>query len=170
MSDEKLNSILDEVEEALSQSRETSCATQALVDTDFLSRSISLVNFSEPLICNLNDSVYEASLKLQEDSVGCVIIENDAGFIKGVFSERDFMTRVFNYELDIHETLVSEVMTADPTTVYPDDTIAHCLSLMSLGGFRHLPVVDSESVPVGILCMQDVVRGITERIMALCAN
>jgi CBS domain-containing protein len=170
MNDEKLHLIFDEVEEALGQHKETSCATQALVDTDFLARSISVLNFSEPIICDLDDSLHEASIKLQEFSVGCLIVEDSKGFIKGVFSERDFMTRVFDQSLDLHKTAVRTVMTAEPTTVYPDDTVAHCLSLMSLGGFRHLPIVDTESVPVGILSMQDVVRGITERIMAQCAN
>ena len=170
MNDDKLTMFLEELEEALDQSSKTSCATQALVDTNFLARSISVLNFSEPLVCALAEPLSEACEKLRNFSVGCLIVEDEDGRIQGVFSERDFMARVFNQGQNLTEIPISKVMTEKPTTVLPDDTVAHCLSLMSLGGFRHLPVVDTENVPVGILSMQDVVRGISERILAQCAN
>lgn len=170
MTNNRLNTILQEVEDVINQDKGTSCATQALVDTDFLARSISVIHFSEPVTCSPDASVEHASSLLQLNSVGCVIIETEEGNIAGVFSERDFMTRVLNKKLDLEHTTVQTVMTPEPTTVYPDDTIAYCLSLMSLGGFRHLPVVDRDMVPIGILSMQDVVNGLVDRILATCAN
>jgi CBS domain-containing protein len=52
-------------------------------------------------------------------------------------------------------------MTASPTTVSPQDTVRHCMQLMTEGRFRHLPVVESGRV-VGILSIGDLVKAVIE--------
>ena len=49
-------------------------------------------------------------------------------------------------------------MTADPVAVHADLPIAHALHLMALHGFRHLPLVDDDRRPVGIISFRDVVH------------
>ena len=49
-------------------------------------------------------------------------------------------------------------MTPDPVAVRADLPIAHALHLMSLYGFRHLPLVDDDNRPTGIISFRDVVR------------
>jgi CBS domain-containing protein len=48
-------------------------------------------------------------------------------------------------------------MTRHPETVESSDTTDHAAALMIHGGFRHLPVVDGESV-VGIVSIRDLMR------------
>jgi len=55
------------------------------------------------------------------------------------------------------DTLVSDWMTRDPETMEPDGTTQHAAVLMIHGGFRHLPLVEGESV-VGILSIRDLMR------------
>jgi CBS domain-containing protein len=49
-------------------------------------------------------------------------------------------------------------MTPDPETLRPDHGIALALNRMTDGGYRHIPLVDAEGRPVGIVAMRDIVR------------
>ena len=57
---------------------------------------------------------------------------------------------------------VDAVMTQRPETLGPDDPVAFALRLMSVGGFRHIPLVDGEGRPVGILSVKDIVDFLVE--------
>ncbi|NKB16199.1 MAG: aldehyde dehydrogenase family protein, partial [Sphingomonadales bacterium] len=46
---------------------------------------------------------------------------------------------------------ISEVMTADPECLRDDQTIAALLHMMSVGGFRHVPLVDEHGRPLGVV-------------------
>lgn len=50
---------------------------------------------------------------------------------------------------------VSDLMTPDPLTLSPDDTLAHARELMSSYDIRELPVVEAEEL-VGILTDRDL--------------
>ena len=49
-------------------------------------------------------------------------------------------------------------MTPNPVAVRPDLPIAHALHLMAVHGFRHLPLVDEDHRPVGVISFRDVVH------------
>lgn len=49
-------------------------------------------------------------------------------------------------------------MTPDPDCLTIHDGIAVALNRMVEGGYRHVPLVNAEHEPVGILVMRDVVR------------
>ena len=49
-------------------------------------------------------------------------------------------------------------MTSAPVTVSQDDSIAYALHAMDLGGYRHLPVVDEDGRPTGIISVRDILR------------
>jgi len=58
---------------------------------------------------------------------------------------------------DMGAVTVGEVMTPNPSTLRGDMPIAQALNMMSVQGFRHLPLVDDEGRPTGILSFRDVV-------------
>jgi CBS domain-containing protein len=49
-------------------------------------------------------------------------------------------------------------MTSDPDCLAVDSTVAHALNKMSVGGFRHVPVVDQEHHPAFVVSVRDVVE------------
>ena len=55
-------------------------------------------------------------------------------------------------------------MTPNPEFVNEDSTIAEALHLMSLGGYRHLPVM-REGTLVGIVSIKDVLRYLKENLL-----
>jgi len=54
---------------------------------------------------------------------------------------------------------VSDIMTPDPKTVKPDNSISTAIRMMQEGGFHHLPVVQ-EGRLIGILHANDIRRGL----------
>ena len=53
---------------------------------------------------------------------------------------------------------IGDVMTPDPETLPVKSTVAYALNMMSVGGFRHIPVVDEEHRPAFVVSVRDVVE------------
>ena len=58
-------------------------------------------------------------------------------------------------------------MTDTPVTISQDDSIAYALHAMDLGGYRHLPVVDENNRPTGIISVRDILRFLCVRFAEL---
>jgi CBS domain-containing protein len=56
-------------------------------------------------------------------------------------------------------------MTKDPVREHPDASLAFALSVMSHGGFRHVPIVDQDDMPIGIVSVKDVVDYFVQRML-----
>ena len=53
-------------------------------------------------------------------------------------------------------------MTPDPEVLTPDAPIVYALNKMSVGGFRHVPLVDELQRPVGIVSVKDIIDYIVD--------
>jgi CBS domain-containing protein len=84
-----------------------------------------------------------------------LVLENDR--LVGIFTERDVLRAVG--EGFPADATVTDWMTRGPETIDPGDPAEHAAVLMIHGGFRHLPVVDGDSV-VGILSIRDLMRAV----------
>ena len=71
--------------------------------------------------------------------------------------KKNIMNQVATQVEDLTAAAVADYMTERPTAVTPEDPIAHALHLMSFNTIRHLPLVDADSKPVGIISFRDVV-------------
>ena len=49
-------------------------------------------------------------------------------------------------------------MTANPESLRMTDSIAYALNKMSVGGYRHIPLVDNASAPVGVISVKDIIN------------
>ena len=80
----------------------------------------------------------------------------------GIFTERDILTKLVGTGYDPARVQVDGVMTRNPETLTPDDPIAYAMQIMSVGGFRHVPLVDADQRPVDILSVKDIVDYVVE--------
>ena len=127
------------------------------LDTSFLCQTVSALNPRTPICVTRKDSIEAVVLQLRSNAVGCVLITESDGKLCGIFSERDLVLKVLGTSSDVMSHPVERYMTADPVAEGPEITVAFALNLMSLGGFRHLPIVDEKRLPVGLLSVKDVV-------------
>jgi len=94
-------------------------------------------------------------LMMERNVSALLIVENDT--LTGIFTERDYARKIILYGKSSAETTIGEVMTADPITVQPKDSIELCMKIMTDKHIRHLPVmVDGEVL--GMVSIGDVVK------------
>ena len=97
------------------------------------------------------------ALQAMRDNRVRAVLVMDEGRLSGIITQGDCAIKVLLPGRDAKDTLVGEVMTANPMTVKPSDPLEACMGLMANRGFRHLPVMDGERV-VGVVSVGDVVK------------
>jgi CBS domain-containing protein len=135
-----------------------------LLDQSFLCQSVGILDPRSPICVGEGESIGGVIQTLKERRIGCVLVVGDSGLLTGIFSERDVVLKVFGNEIDLQATPVRDLMTPDPVAERADTPIAYALNLMSAGGFRHLPIVDVEGKPVGIISVKDIVDFMVNRL------
>jgi CBS domain-containing protein len=93
---------------------------------------------------------------LAERKIGAVLAMSK-GRIEGILSERD-VVRVLNERgAAVLDEPVSAVMTRKVISCRQSDTVSAIMEMMTLGKFRHLPVVENERV-IGLISIGDIVK------------
>lgn len=97
------------------------------------------------------------ALKLMADkNIGSVAIAQNDKFI-GLMTERDYSRKVILKGRSSSETTVGEIMDKEYPAVIKNDTVEHCMELMSSKNIRYLPVIENGQL-VGIVSINDVVK------------
>ena len=108
----------------------------------------------EVLSARPEDRLGETAKRMVARSVGAVLVLEGEQLV-GILTERDLMKAVAaGYTEDAR---VSDWMTPQPETIEASDATGHAAALMIHGGFRHLPVMEGESI-VGIISIRDLMR------------
>lgn len=98
-------------------------------------------------------TVAEAAQTMVKGRVGSAVVV-DGPWLLGIFTERDAL-RAAAAGTDPTTAAVKDWMTRDPLTVDPDTDSDDAAAIMATEGFRHLPVVEGDSV-VGVVSLRDV--------------
>jgi CBS domain-containing protein len=103
------------------------------------------------------DAKLSAAIKLlTQRKIGAVLVMSK-GRIEGILSERDIVRVLDERGAGILDEPVSAVMTRKVVSCRQADTVAALMEMMTLGKFRHLPVVEEGTV-VGLISIGDVVK------------
>ena len=105
-------------------------------------------------------TVQDALQILLKNNIGALLVVDDKGQLKGIFSERDVLKKVAGVQECFTSLPISQFLTDKVETVSIHDPLAFVLHKMDVGGYRHLPVVDLGK-PVGIVSVRDMLRYIT---------
>jgi len=118
-------------------------------------RQISSIIAGRRLVSAARDmTVRAACVLMAENHIGAlVVVENER--IAGIFTERDALNKVLAAGLDPDATKLEAVMVANPQSISADRPLAHALHMMADGGFRHVPVVDAQGEPLGMVSARD---------------
>lgn len=129
-------------------------------DTTLLSEPLSVLPARKPLIFSPRDTVTDAVAAMQREHRGCVLISEDGSRntpLVGIFTERDVLFRIVGRGRNPATLAIGEVMTSDPERLPDGASVAWVLNKMSVGGFRHVTVVDQNGHPECVISVRDVV-------------
>jgi CBS domain-containing protein len=121
---------------------------------------VSDLPLREPIMIESVATAADAVDAMNEHHTGCVLVAS-SGQLVGIFTERDVLTKVV-FRHDGPLTPLDAVMTPNPETLETDATIAFALNMMSVGGYRHIPIVSRGGKPVGVLSVRDIVDFLVE--------
>lgn len=122
---------------------------------------------------------------MEEERLSVVPVVDEQGDLVGILSNRDLIAMMHEIQADlgalhyvnektreflIHllmdqgdNTLVADVMTSPVKTVSAETNLVVAAQLLNQNGFHHLPVVEGEGQPIGILSASDFVQAIAEK-------
>ena len=93
---------------------------------------------------------------LGERKIGAVLVMSQ-GHLEGILSERDIVRVLGERGAAVLDEPVSAVMTRKVISCRESDTVSALMETMTLGKFRHLPVVEDGKV-VGLISIGDIVK------------
>jgi len=94
-----------------------------------------------------------AGVLLDNDISSALVVED--GHLVGILTTTDFVEIVAKSQPKA-ETTVERYMTRDPITTGAQDDVAAVAATMVEHGFHHVPVVDDEGTPIGIITTSDL--------------
>jgi len=106
------------------------------------------------------DNVENVLMLMREHRVRAILVVDDGNLV-GIISQGDCAIKVLLPHNNPKQVAVSKIMTANPLTVMPSNSLEECMAIMVHKHIRHLPVVENNKV-VGVISVGDLVKSIIE--------
>jgi CBS domain-containing protein len=94
---------------------------------------------------------------LAEQRIGAVLVVDGTGPLLGIVSERDIVRCLAANGARTLEMTAGQLMTRALQLARPETTVAEAMARMTVGRFRHLPVMEHDAL-VGLISIGDVVK------------
>jgi len=134
------------------------------VGGELLRTSIADAGCRRPAVTVPPDAPVEKALALMRaKKVSAVIVveRKKTRRVVGIFTERDLVNRALQAR-GYGKARVERFMTPSPETLRPKDPVAYALNKMSVGKFRHVPLVDEAGRAAGMVTAGDVLEYLVE--------
>jgi len=121
--------------------------------------TVAHLNPAPAVAIDPDSTVADAVAKMRDHRIGSVVICRSERLV-GIFTERDAL-RIMAKGGDFGAS-IETVMTANPVAVTSSDSIWAALTRMYEGGYRRMPITDSEGRPTGIVSTRRIVHYLVE--------
>ena len=111
------------------------------------------------------DSTYslgETIKIMQSQRSGCILITGGSDLL-GIFTERDLLQKVAGKDEELLNQPIQKFMTIQPTVLSPDSSLLDAITLMYKGGYRHIPLIDSEKKLHYCLSVTNIIDYLSEQ-------
>src|SRR3989338_1914067 len=111
-----------------------------------------------PIIVGPKTPVQEVIERMQAlPKKGCVLVCDENKKLIGIASIRDILLKVAGIVKDPSTYPVEKIMTPRPEWLDKGAPLSFALHKMSIGKFRHVPVLDN-GVPIGVVSTRDIIE------------
>ncbi len=109
------------------------------------------------LVVDEETSLDEVIRLMRERRQGCALVTREHRLC-AIFTERDVLMKVVGTRIDLERTPVRAFATKNPITLPAEASVAYALNRMVTEGFRHVPLVDENGYPAGVVSMRDIIE------------
>jgi CBS domain-containing protein len=133
------------------------------MDSTTLRSPMTILNPARPISVQHGTRLSEVLKVMKENRIGCVCVVDNRQLV-GILTERDILNKVVGGNLDLQGVRVEEVMTPNPEYLFEDDQLAFALNRMSVGGFRHIPLINLQGHPTAVISVKDIVAHLVKNL------
>jgi CBS domain-containing protein len=130
---------------------------QASVEAHVLRQTIrELPTLQPPITCERSATIRQAIEVMQRERIDCMLVV-DLGRLVGIFTAWDVLTKVAARGVDIDHLQIGMLMTPNPDCLHMDDELAYALNQMSVWDYQHIPLIDDQGRPTGVVSMRHII-------------
>jgi signal-transduction protein with cAMP-binding, CBS, and nucleotidyltransferase domain len=118
---------------------------------------------SDPVMVPSSATVEEVLGAMTEKRATCILVTDSNQTLVGIFTEKD-VTRRVALRCEGSERIAA-VMTTPVRKVKTTDYLYHAIARMRRYGHRHMPVVDADNRPAGIVDLHDAIAVASEQLI-----
>ena len=104
-----------------------------------------------------SSTVFEAIEKMVSLNVGCLVVMDEAGEVRGIVTERDYLRKIALLGRSSRTTEVHEIMTSPVRCIGSDTTVEEAMAIMTEMRHRHLPIVNGGRL-AGLASLGDLAK------------
>lgn len=106
---------------------------------------------TNPIYVSEKSLVYDATILMKENKTTAVLVKNNDGEVKGIFTSKDVVLRVIASGLNPKNSTIIRVMTPHPDVANVNLPIQKALRKIFDGNYLNLPVVDNDNNIIGMV-------------------
>jgi arabinose-5-phosphate isomerase len=106
---------------------------------------------------NFDALLKTALVEMTEKKLGMTTIVHEDGKLAGVFTDGD-IRRAFDNNIDIHKTIIHQIMSKNPKVISANTLAADALRIMETYKITTLVVTNDHSQPIGVVHMHDILK------------
>ena len=108
--------------------------------------------------CGPQEMVNPVAKRIVESKTTSSLVVDGSGRLLGILTEGDIIKRIVVRDGATSETVrVEDVMTKNPISLGPGDSVYRALSVLSIKGVKHLPLLE-EGRPVGVVTLRQLLK------------
>lgn len=145
------------LEDELGEYLEKASVEPTVLSANTLKNPINVLNLSAATTIKPTMTLADAIKLMKDKRFGALLVE-EKGQLVGIITERDILFKVIGEVTDLKKHPVSEFMTKNPESLTEDDMIFFAMNKMMVGGFRHVPIINSNGKPFSVVSMRDLIK------------
>lgn len=118
---------------------------------------------SQLVSCPSDAPLEAVGVLMAEEGVGCVVVLDDHGRLRGIVTDRDLAVRGLGAGFG-PDAAVETTMTRDVQWASEEVDVFEAATRMTTGGFRRLPLLDAGGRVTGVMTLDDLLACFTRQL------
>jgi CBS domain-containing protein len=127
-----------------------------------IDEKLKMLSRRDPLTVRPGTSLQSCLDLIHETGIAdSVFVTEESGRLLGVLTERDIFGQLVGPDADLAQP-VEALMVDHPFTLHLDEPIRHAVELMQTGRYRNVPLIDDDTILVGVVRPVDILKYLAE--------